>query len=160
MKKKLIVALILFILFLIAIFLNISYAKKENVEAAEEIKSSLLGNVYEGKRRDYSSDKVSSGINMAEFIETEVVCEFTYSGTAIVITTESYCDGFTVVIDGEEVYDEVSKKEKEYDVGDVTISLGGNVQIKLGRENYSVIVDDNNNPTAIIVNNVLCELVG
>lgn len=159
MKNKVTITLIIILAIAITLGCKISNKLKDNERIALETRENLWGNTYSGTRREWSSDKSSSPMNMAEYTDISVTCEFKYNGTAVVTTTKSYCNGFGIIMSGTQIYNDVTKTEKEYKVGEITVSMAGNVRIELGRQECSIVVDMENRPTAIVVNGVMCELV-
>lgn len=161
MKRRSIVFIIGIIILIMTIFaaiVGIERVQQKNMERAGNIKDNLYGKIFVGENRTSRTVDKGGSIKLSAFTDTKVVCEFRNDGTLFVTTTESYCDGMGITVNGVFVYDEVETSEKEYQVGDVYISLTGVAHVEIDGHKCSLSVDENDNPLCVAVNGMLCEV--
>lgn len=165
MKKKVsvdIIAIVLLLTFMIIFFplqaVRNHMVREEKKENGLYIEKAIIGKTFSGNRREYST-RGGDGLRLAEFTDTDILCEFRQDGMAYIRTTESYCNGIATVIDGEIAYNDSYTKEKEYSIGEVSVTDSGLYMIKLGGEKYRVMVKGEREPIAIVIDGVTCDLV-
>ena len=140
------------------VFGNLKNKVEKNKEMAIYIESSLLGKTFSGHQREYSS-RSGGSVSMMEFTDIKIECEFRQDGTACIRKTESFCNGFATVIDGNIVYNNSNTKEKVYNVERVEAKSTGTFEVLLENNGYQLVVEEDYTPAVIMINGITCELV-
>ena len=149
-------ALVIGLPFLGVNLLNNNEAK--NKENAMEVRAALMGKNFIGSSREYST-RSGGSINLMEFTEVKIECEFGWDDTVRITRTESKCEGTAVVIDGKTAYKDTYTQKAEYGFGEITASGSGSYIIMLGDDKCTIAVDKERSPIAIAIDGIKCERV-
>jgi len=158
MKNKIMIALTVLVIIFAGILVGVNTITKNNEVLAIEIRNKMLDTTFEGKNRVYETVDKGGPIKLSAFTETNIVGRISNRGYIEWKKTEVYCDGFAIISGGEMIYDDADSKMKEYEMGEVEISLLGDVKVWIGNKQCSVVVDDVGEPVQIEVEGVQCDI--